>query len=60
MMIQHEKINNLYRFMNAVACLARFLNAIFGLRIEHVTRIMINAVLMLVSYMLLAMAVLKY
>eukprot|EP00347_Sterkiella_histriomuscorum_P003594 403363688 len=47
-------------FLNALSCIARFTNALFFIRIQHVTRIMLNSVLMLTSYMLLTLAVLKY
>ncbi len=47
---------NCGRFLTAVACIGRFVNAIFLIRVEHGTRILIASVLMLISFLLLALS----
>jgi hypothetical protein len=49
-----------YRFLTAIACIARFINAFFLIRLSHAVRVLINTILMLVSFMLLAMSMTQF
>jgi CLN3 protein len=49
-----------FRFLTALSLIARFINAIFLIRVQHVNRIFANTSLMLFSFLLLAFSLSEF
>ena len=56
----HTFSNYILRFLTAIAALSRFINAFVFIKVAHATRILINTVAMLLSFMTLALSIVKY
>ena len=50
----------MYRFQQAISALARFANAMFFVRVPHATRLLVNTMLMLISFLLLTFSLMEF